>query len=95
VCDRIREGGTGEARPRGRKCLLPEVEERHVAARLATHPFAINAEEVAAHNRVKPRTPSRASAPIWAILKSSRQRGRPKCVRSSNTLSVTFRGATE
>jgi len=60
VCDRIREGdGTGEARPRGRKRPLSEAEERHVAARLATHPFATNAELAAmTHDRVRSRTVS-------------------------------------
>jgi len=59
VCDRIREGGTGEARPRGRKILLSEAEERRVATWLATHLFAINAELASAvHGHVRPRITS-------------------------------------
>jgi len=101
VCDRVHEAGVGEARPRGRKLLLSEAEERRVSAWLATHPFATNAELAAVvHDRVKPRMclpavnlPSHASASLCTIPKSSHQRGRPKCVRSVMTPSAIFHGA--
>jgi len=44
VCDRVRVAGIGESRPHGRKLLLSEAEKRRVAAWLATHPLATNAE---------------------------------------------------
>jgi len=95
VCDRIHEHGTGEARHRGRNRLLSEAEERRVEARLATHPFATNAELAAmAHDRVKFRTtsddltrrePLQAQARLSARSRRSCHRGRPKCVRSLKT----------